>query len=537
MLLKSLLIKDFRQFKGEQRVSFSIDKVKNVTIFMGSNGSGKTTLAQAFTWCLYGNTDFDDKSILCKATAAEMMPEAEESVKVELELIHNEIGYSIRREQRYSKDRNGILKQPSQTTFYMSFKNTDGQREFINALQTENRMNEILPRELSQYFFFDGERIGNMSKEIRKGKSKEFSRAVRSLLGLSAFIAAIDHLNGRPPKNSVVRSYDENYDAKSNQKLDQFNKRIGSLEEEISEIDTRLEEIEDERNLAKEKIEELQKLIKSNSESEFLIIEKETLKTNITSTQKKVNGNQMNLLKKFNQQSLDFFSRRLIRDVLLMLSEADKLNRGIPDIHARTINFLVERGYCVCGNKIEEGNNAFKNLQDVLEFIPPHSIGNSINNFVSEAEIFISNSDLLFNEIENQYSQIRSDEISIFDGSEKITQIDEKLRGMKNVGTLQEQLMRFEHADSGLEDETRDLLLKKGGLETQLERENTGRKELTLKDANNRRIEIYKSYALYMHKILSSMYKEEEQKTREQLQDTVNNLFKTIYNGIIFIYR
>ena len=52
MLLKSLKLKDFRQFKGEQGVVFSTDPDKNVTIIMGENGSGKTTFAQAFTWCL-----------------------------------------------------------------------------------------------------------------------------------------------------------------------------------------------------------------------------------------------------------------------------------------------------------------------------------------------------------------------------------------------------------------------------------------------------------------------------------------------------
>ena len=44
MLLKSLLIKDFRQFKGRQQISFSTDNDRNVTIIMGDNGTGKTSL-------------------------------------------------------------------------------------------------------------------------------------------------------------------------------------------------------------------------------------------------------------------------------------------------------------------------------------------------------------------------------------------------------------------------------------------------------------------------------------------------------------
>ena len=47
MLLRTLKLKDFRQFKGEQTISFATDPVKNVTVIMGENGSGKTTLAQA----------------------------------------------------------------------------------------------------------------------------------------------------------------------------------------------------------------------------------------------------------------------------------------------------------------------------------------------------------------------------------------------------------------------------------------------------------------------------------------------------------
>ena len=86
MLLKSLKLKDFRQFKGEQGVVFSTDPDKNVTIIMGENGSGKTTFAQAFTWCLYGATDFDDKMLLCKSTRQKMMPGDEEKVRVEIEL-------------------------------------------------------------------------------------------------------------------------------------------------------------------------------------------------------------------------------------------------------------------------------------------------------------------------------------------------------------------------------------------------------------------------------------------------------------------
>ena len=273
MLLKSIKLKDFRLFKGEQPpIVFSTDLDKNVTVIMGENGSGKTTLAQAFTWCLYGETDFEDKVMLCRVTAQSMAPGSEEVVRVELELVHNNIDYTVIREQYYSKDKDGNFKRPSNTIQKIAFKNKDGQRKFVENLETDMRMKEILPKELSKYFFFDGERIDNMSKEIRKGKSNEFAQAVRGLLGLSAFIAALDHLK------KVTHSYNKSYDSESDMRIDQYTKEIEEIEARIGKIGLRLTEIDNEEILAMDKCIELSEKIRENINSETLAKEREKLK-------------------------------------------------------------------------------------------------------------------------------------------------------------------------------------------------------------------------------------------------------------------
>lgn len=45
MLLRSLKLKNFRQYYGEQLIAFSCDEHQNVTVILGDNTSGKTT------WC------------------------------------------------------------------------------------------------------------------------------------------------------------------------------------------------------------------------------------------------------------------------------------------------------------------------------------------------------------------------------------------------------------------------------------------------------------------------------------------------------
>ncbi|APV43669.1 DNA sulfur modification protein DndD [Dehalogenimonas formicexedens] len=531
MLLKSLKLRNFRQFRGDQTVYFSVDPEKNVTVIMGVMGSGKTTFAQAFTWCLYGDTDFEDKSMLCKATASAMLPNTEETVKAELALEHNGVEYTIIREQRYQKDGAGIIKRPNQPIFVIAYKNKDGQREYVDELKTEMTMKELLPKELSRYFFFDGERIGTMSKELRKGKSQEFAQAVKGLLGLSAIAAALDHLKGRGPKASVLRNYDESYDTRSDNKIAQYTREIQELNDSLSKIESRIEEIDKEDILARDKCAVLEEKIKLNEDSIRLAKEKDTLKIRLQSLILSKATNTSSLLKFFNLHAPSYFSKKLMRDALQQLSEAQKLDKGIPDIHARTIEYLIKRGICLCDNKIEFGNPEYKALNKVLEFIPPQSLGSTIGQFVRDCELKSQQSNLFYENVAEKYALVRENDNDYSSTEEQIVLIETKLQGMINVGELQKDLMKYEKALRDLQSERDNLNREKGRCEMNRDRRNTERNELSLKDENNRKIEIYKAYAQYMYNILSALYTEKEAETREQLEYNVNHIFKTIYNG------
>lgn len=529
MLLKSLKLKDFRQFKGEQTISFSTDPVRNVTVIMGENGSGKTTLAQAFTWCLYGDTDFDDKSMLCKATAQEMQPGSEVMVRVELTLQHNGREYLCIREQSYAKDVLGAIKRYNQTTFKIAYKNTDGQREYVPDAETELRMKELLPKELSKYFFFDGERIGNMSKEIRKGKSAEFAQAVRSLLGLSAFQSALNHLSvGR---SSVIKMYNESYDTKSDSKMAQYSREIEEYERQLEEIEKRLAAIDSEEAIATDKKSELEEEIRQNKESEELAKKRDEIVRKKRDLVAQKASSEDSLLKVFNNNAHSYFAKKMMSDALGMLAAADKIDTGIPHIHAQTIEYLIKRKKCICGADIQFGNDAYKELNALLEYIPPQSIGTSIGQFVRECELRCKSADTLFDDISTKYGFIREFDNTYSGYQNELDIIREKLEKMKNVGELQANLSKYEKALRDLGNERRDLDRRQGALSKDKERRETERQELSLKDENNRKIEVYKAYAQYMYDTLHALYMEKETETRQQLEQTVNEIFKSIYNG------
>ena len=239
---------------------------------MGENGAGKTTFAQAFMWCLYGETDFSDKAVLCKATAQDMIPNSEKIVRVELKLTHKSVDYVVVRQQVYRKDSAGNIPMPNSAKLTIAYKNKDGQQEFVLENQKEYKIKEILPKELSRYFFFDGERIGNMSKEIQSGKSNEFAEAVKSLLGLDSYVASLYHLKGnqRTSKFSVIGSYNEQYDSRSDSRIAEKTNEINAYTEQINKELSRKSELEERIPTIEEECDKLKILIEENKDSEEL---------------------------------------------------------------------------------------------------------------------------------------------------------------------------------------------------------------------------------------------------------------------------
>lgn len=530
MLLKSLLIKDFRQFKGKQQISFATDKNRNVTMIMGDNGTGKTSLAQVFTWCLYGETSFEDKILLCKATSASMLTNTEETVRAELTLEHSGTEYTIISEQKYRKDGSGTIRASGQRSFDIAFKKPDGTRDYVKQLDTEIRMKEILPKELSKYFFFDGERIGNMSKEIKRGRSQEFAGAVQSLLGLSAYTAALSHLKGRGNTN-VLRVYESSYDAKSNSKIAEYTRQIEELSEKIENIEARLIDIDNNKEIAQDKCTDLTERIAKNKESENLAKKKADLIRKRNHLIDSKSAKTTSILRSFNNSAPSYFAKKLMKDALQALSQAEKLDKGVPNVNDKTIQFMLDRKKCICGTEILAGNDAFVSLTRLLEYIPPKSIGNMIGDFVNKCEDRNRAVKNYFDDFCDDYKFIRDFEETYAEHEADIQKIEQQLEGLESVGSLQADLSRYEKEIKTLDSEKDLLNQQKGSHSTKQKELEAARQELANKDENNRKIEIYKAYAQYMYDTLSEQYATEETKMRDDLQNTVNDLFRNIYNG------
>ena len=296
MRITSIELKNFRQLK-EAKFEFSTDINKNVTIIMGNNGTGKTTLAQAFSWCLYGETSFKIKKVLNKEVEENLKINYGVSVVVKIGLEHNESPYEIIRTQNYNKKANGNIGYDNAEIKILT-KTKDG--IIKNVSEWERELNKILPKEMAKYFFFDGERIEKMSKEVQDGrKSYEFANAVRGLLGLSVIISALDHLNPNY-KRSVVGVYEASYNESSNQKVREYSEKFFKLKDELQKIEIRLNEINDEEERATQTIKEINLKLKEHEETKILQEKREKYEKKALDLEMKKNKKIQEVLKDIN---------------------------------------------------------------------------------------------------------------------------------------------------------------------------------------------------------------------------------------------
>lgn len=257
MLIKSITLHNFRQFKGKQKLEFSSDSDKNVTVLLGDNTFGKTTILQSFNWCLYGVADFPKDSnpeFLLNLEVANELAGVQQKCEVYVELIleHKGMEYIILRKQPYI-DRGYGNWTALQSQLSVSYKES-GITKQVREGEEQRIINSILPQSLSGYFFFDTERVSDISSR------KDLSEAVRGLLGLSAVGNARKHLGTRTLKATAIGYWNEHLDSSGDERAKRAQETIAreaerkeGLEREIASAEQELVSL----NAKKEKIAEI----------------------------------------------------------------------------------------------------------------------------------------------------------------------------------------------------------------------------------------------------------------------------------------
>lgn len=166
MILKSITVRDFGVFEGEQCVNLTPSAGKGVkkpiVLFLGNNGTGKTTLFEAFTLCVYGQyfRGHKIKRPEYEAHLKRRMHESPDGIKrksasVKVVLSYSERGNETTLElvRSWATTSRGRILENSEL---ITLENGSQGHRIANPNQF---ILNLFPLGVSQFLFFDGERI------------------------------------------------------------------------------------------------------------------------------------------------------------------------------------------------------------------------------------------------------------------------------------------------------------------------------------------------------------------------------------------
>lgn len=522
MLLRSIRLKNFRQYKGEQTITFSCDEERNVTVILGDNTSGKTTLVQAFNWVLYGDINFPTKNLLNVDVERQMQSGEEETVEVEVCLKHDNIEYIISRSQGYRCEKKQVRSLPVQAA--KVYKKKDGQTEPIRRVRVDSTIKKILPQELSDYFFFDGERISNISNK------RDLTESVKGLLGLTVLDNAMYHL-GPNRKGSAIGKLRESLDVVKDQKVEGALRHIESSSERRDYIKEELDNVTEQIRDYQELKEETENILRKHRTTAELQKKRDSLNRYIKTEEDFLRSLEKQLINDFNSNAIGFFAQPLMDKALFCLQESDVSDRGIPHMDSSSIDYIIERGVCICGEKIKEGSSKYAYLIRERDFLPPQHIGTMIQSFKERMGMYRSMSENYYEHIRTNYENIRRCKIRVQDFEDEAADISSRIKDEEDVNKHEANLVDYKRNLQRFEAKRNELLREDGALQKEIEACQRLYDDSVLASDKNKQIRLYIRYAEAIYDWIRVHYEAGEREIREELERSVNNIFSQMYHG------
>ncbi len=348
MLLRTVTMKDFRQFYGQVKLSFATSKTKNVTIIHGENGVGKTSLLNAIKWAFFESltSNFRNPVNLVNETAKRSN---KYKCSVEIEFEEDGIEYFLIREYDQNTKKS-ILK---------LFQKDNGIcGPALN--EADLIINGMLPKEMAEYFFFQGEGSNAVDAGNNQGN---LAQSIRDILGFRVAKALIEDLNTMSVKtrkeiaaqdNSGKSVQLERLIEKDEKYLSTYQQQFQTAEELLPGLNKRLEETENKLALIENK--DLQSLrLREKDVSRQLLKAKASKKEfekrkyqNISKFGWAVFGHE------FANSSLDFI-------------DESQLKGKLPEPYNKTfVEDILSEAMCICGADLKHGSEGYKRITEML---------------------------------------------------------------------------------------------------------------------------------------------------------------------------
>lgn len=346
MRLNSITLVNFRQFRGEQRFELSSDTMRPVTLLFGANGAGKTTLLNAFTWALYGTLSEDveqqDRLITDSVWHATSTGSRAE-VSVELTFDHDGQQYRVLRRASIRKEDDRQPAADSEVQLWTT--KSDGASEIIRAPQ--ETILSILPKSISRFFFFNGERI---EKLVEKSAYSEVQKDIKVLLDLEHVERALDHLPKVDRRLSAdIRKHGGDKASQIQIAIDEARDRQAERRDEYRLLEERISALTEER-------EKVTEILRQHAAVAPIQEQRDSITTQLLDARKRLDAAILERNRLIGERGFLAFTEKLCTTTSTMADTLYQKGALPAPLKREFVNQLLEEGRCICGTALAEHN-------------------------------------------------------------------------------------------------------------------------------------------------------------------------------------
>lgn len=375
MKLKSTRIQNYKLLR-DVALEFSVDPDRPVTVIRGENSSGKTSTLSALQWGFFGDAGLDPSAREVRLSPSDWPEGKRCEIRVQIdfehtvyddvggELIPNRTDYRIVRAvvETPKGEKEFVRERDQMHLFELNDSGSEPQQG------AEVRLGEMLPIEMKDVFFTDGDRAMSFVSPIlaKSTKQHQVKGAIRSLLGLSVLETALSHIRSANSKfNRHLADASGSAEAATvHADLEAKRVELKGYKERLEDLDSQIELIAKKEEEAERKLLQAIKGVEDHAElARKLEAARRQFKEAEEAEQRWKKRHQALLA----SESLSWaLLRPKLNDGLAVLAKlADK--GVIPATALPVLQDRLDLRRCICDADLSEGTAARTNVEQLLE--------------------------------------------------------------------------------------------------------------------------------------------------------------------------